>query len=338
MTDKRPKVSIIVPFFNVEEYVEECISSVLTQLVEDWELLLINDGSTDNSGAICHEYANKDNRIKVINKANTGVSDTRNIGLNIAQGDYILFLDADDYWYDNTALEKLVQAAEKYDLDIVRGEYKAVDKDGNDLFCRKLTENRAENLGKVLGNSVFLDKIIEREFFLPLCLIKKDCIKDIRFNTNRIFLEDIEFFIKLLEKPIKSMYIGKRFYAYRKHQSSVSSRNIKKKLEDAFNLCDLYCTLENRIEDKDLRESYIMRAADYYIRTLRTISEVKEFYQKRAELCNDFQLNKLRHTIITKSKEYSTTPLLLYTTPIYIIYYYRITAIIKNTIKKLLNK
>ena len=134
------------------------------------------------------------------------------------------------------------------------------------------------------------------------------------------------------------MYIGKRFYAYRKHQLSVSSRNIKKKLEDAFDLCNVYCTLENRIEDEDLKKSYIMRAVDYYLRTLRTISEVKEFYQKRAELCNDFQLNKLMHTIITKSKEYSTIPLLLYTTPIYIIYYYRITAIIKNTIKKLLNK
>lgn len=333
-----PQISIIVPVYNTEKYLHRCIKSILSQSFTDFELLLINDGSTDNSGGICDEYSNKDNRIQVIHKPNAGVSDTRNRGLDIAQGKYILFLDADDYWYEKTALETLVLTAEKHNLDIVRGEYKAVDKDGNDLFCRKLTENRAENLGKVLGNSVFLDKIIEREFFLPLCLIKKDCIKDIRFNTNRIFLEDIEFFIKLLEKPIKSMYIGKRFYAYRKHQSSVSSRNIKKKLEDAFNLCDVYCTLENRIEDKDLKKSYIMRAADYYIRTLRTISEVKEFYQKRAELCNDFQLNKLRNTIITKSKEYSTTPLLLYTTPIYIIYYYRITAIIKNTIKKLLNK
>lgn len=333
-----PKISVIVPVYNVEKYIEKCIECVIDQSFSDWELLLINDGSTDSSGQICDRYANDLDNVKVIHKSNTGVSDTRNKGLDIAQGEYILFLDADDYWYDNTALETLVHTAEKHNLDIVRGEYKAVDEDENDLFCRELTQNRTNNIGKTLNNADFLDKIIEREFFLPLCLIRKECIKNIRFNTNRIFLEDIEFFIELLGKPIRSMYTGLRFYAYRKHQSSVSSRNIKKKLEDAFDLCRVYSTFEANTNDSNLKKSYAMRAQDYYLRTLKTISEVDVFYRAKRELCKEFQLNQLRLVIFDKNKRHGTTSFLTYPTPVNLIYYYRTTFTIKNTIKKLLNR
>lgn len=287
-------VSVIVPVYNVERYIDKCIQSVIEQTYCDWELLLIDDGSSDSSGDICDRYALVDKRIKVIHKSNTGVSGTRNVGLDIAQGKYILFLDADDYWYDNTALEILVYTAEKNNLDIVRGEYKAVDKNGIELFCREFTSNRFANIGKVLRNSTFLDKVIEREFFLPLCLIKKESIGNIRFNTDRIFLEDIEFFVELLVTPIRSMYVGKRFYAYRKHNSSISNRNVKKKLEDAFDLCRVFIKYSCRSNDKRLGISYIRRAQDYYLRTLHTMSEVEEYYNNRYELCQMLGLHNLR--------------------------------------------
>lgn len=113
-------VTISVLVYNVEKYLGECIQGVLAQTFKCWELILVNDGSSDHSGKICDDYAVKDDRIKVIHKPNTSVSDTRNVGLANARGRYVMFLDADDYWYDHTALEVLVSAAQKQQANIVR--------------------------------------------------------------------------------------------------------------------------------------------------------------------------------------------------------------------------
>ena len=109
---KKCKVSIIVPVYNVEKYVERCIESIIKQSYKNLEIILIDDGSKDNSGKICDEYAEKDNRIKVIHKKNGGLSDARNTGLNIADGEYICFIDSDDYIHKDLVkdnLEKLIQ-------------------------------------------------------------------------------------------------------------------------------------------------------------------------------------------------------------------------------------
>lgn len=95
--NKKPTISVIVPVYNAEKYLEACIKSVLSQTFDDFELILVDDGSTDGSGKICKEYAAIDDRVKVIFKKNTGVSDTRNTGLRMASGDYITFIDSDDY-------------------------------------------------------------------------------------------------------------------------------------------------------------------------------------------------------------------------------------------------
>ena len=92
-----PTISVIVPIYNTEKYLRRCIDSVLAQTYKDFELLLIDDGSTDSSGAICDEYAALDARVSVFHKENGGVSDTRNYGLDLAQGKYLMFLDADDF-------------------------------------------------------------------------------------------------------------------------------------------------------------------------------------------------------------------------------------------------
>lgn len=92
-----PKVSIIVPVYKAEKYLNRCIDSILAQTFTDWELLLIDDGSTDRSGDICDEYAKKDTRIRVFHKENGGVSSARNLGLDSAQGEWVTFIDADDY-------------------------------------------------------------------------------------------------------------------------------------------------------------------------------------------------------------------------------------------------
>lgn len=111
-------ISVIIPVYNVEEYLRECIDSVLSQTYENYEIILVDDGSTDNSGKICDEYAEKNDKITVVHKENSGPSETRNVGLKVSKGEYIYFLDSDDY-LDKKAFEKLVSVAKNENADVV---------------------------------------------------------------------------------------------------------------------------------------------------------------------------------------------------------------------------
>ena len=114
-----PLVSFIVPVYKVEKYLDRCVESIVNQTCSDWELLLIDDGSPDNSGEICDRWAENDNRVKVIHQPNKGVSAARNIGLDNASGEWIMFVDSDD-WITNICIEKCLSVAEKYELDLLQ--------------------------------------------------------------------------------------------------------------------------------------------------------------------------------------------------------------------------
>ena len=116
--DNQALISVIIPVYNVEEYLRECIDSVLNQTFSDFEVILVNDGSTDSSGEICDEYVEKDERVTVIHQKNGGLSVARNIGLSEANGKYVYFLDSDDYISEN-ALATLLNIAENDSSDIV---------------------------------------------------------------------------------------------------------------------------------------------------------------------------------------------------------------------------
>ena len=113
------KVSIIVPVYNIEKYLAKCLDSLINQTLEDIEIICVNDGSTDNSAEILNEYAQKDCRIKIINQDNAGLSAARNTGINAANGEYIGYVDSDD-WIDLNFYEKLYNAAKDTDADIVK--------------------------------------------------------------------------------------------------------------------------------------------------------------------------------------------------------------------------
>jgi len=103
-----PYISVIIPIYNVESYLSQCINSVLMQTFNDIEVILVNDGSTDGCGVLCADYANQDKRVRVIHKSNGGLSDARNEGLLLAKGKYVIFLDADDFWEPEDSLSKCV--------------------------------------------------------------------------------------------------------------------------------------------------------------------------------------------------------------------------------------
>ena len=116
------KISVVVPVYNVEKYLKECINSIINQTLEDIEIICVNDGSTDSSLEILNDYAKKDSRIIVINKSNSGYGHTMNMGLNAASGEYIGIIESDDF-ADKNMFEDLYKLAKEYDADIVKGDW-----------------------------------------------------------------------------------------------------------------------------------------------------------------------------------------------------------------------
>lgn len=299
-------ISVIVPVYNAEKYLRECVDSVLSQTFIDFELLLIDDGSTDSSGAICDEYAEHDSRVRVFHKENGGVSSARNLGLSNFNGSHLIFMDSDDYWYENTALEQLYKTSKSYNLDIIRGEYKAVDEDGKDLFIRPIKEDKYVISNKVIDNFTFLDKAVQGEYFFVLCLVKKEAISTIKYNVARSFLEDMELMSQLMLEPKRCMYVPIRFYAYRKLATSASNRLNVKNLKDSFDMCDVFHNLSIRTEISELKEMFRYNSVMMYYWTLDTLT-LPAYYSKAKELIAHLNLKLLQKKVCQWSNKSDKT-------------------------------
>ena len=139
MSSKNPMVSIVIPIYNVEIYLKKCIDSILNQSFDDFEIILVNDGSKDSSLDICNEYLKKDTRINLVNKTNGGLSSARNAGLNVAKGKYISFIDPDDCINENY-FNILINKAEMNDCDVIVSGYRTVPNNVDIIPSYKLNE------------------------------------------------------------------------------------------------------------------------------------------------------------------------------------------------------
>jgi len=218
-----PKISIIVPIYNVEPYLRKCIESILKQTFTDFELILINDGSTDNSPIICNEYAATDNRVVVIHKKNAGVSAARNAGLEIAKGEWVGFMDSDD-WCDPEMYKFLFNNAIQHGVDISVCDYSRYYKDENILYSDK-----NEHPGETIESNDAILKIILKETTvgLPTILVKKELFSYnsgmFRFDEKISFSEDRLLYYCLLKKSKKIYFSEKALYYYRCRTDSVTS-------------------------------------------------------------------------------------------------------------------
>jgi glycosyltransferase involved in cell wall biosynthesis len=320
-------ISIIIPVYNVERYLCQCLDSIIIQTYTNWELILIDDGSEDSSSTICDYYVSKDNRIKVIHKSNTGVSDTRNRALDIAIGKYIIFMDADDYWFMETALEQLINIAEENDLDIIRGEYDIIDEQG-DRYNRYLSpENQIKYINRLLTPYEFLKYAIHGEFFLWLCLFRRDIISSLRFECGQIFLEDMRFLSELMTKTIRCMYLPDlRFYAYRKNFTSVSLSMNPLKIKNSFDMCEFFYSLALKIEEREMKVLYQKMGIQMYYSTLETLA-TNEYYLNCRKYITDFKLNNKEKEICKWISEFKLRKYFLsiiyYVSPITGIYLFR---------------
>lgn len=299
-----PLVSIIVPVFNVDRFLKECVDSVVVQSYKKWELILIDDGSNDRSASICDDFANHDCRIRVVHKENTGVSDSRNIALDMVQGEYVMFLDADDYWNNTSVIERLLKLAVLNKLDIVRGEYIAVDENSNFIFSKKISKIRRKYSNKILNSYEFLKYGINNEYFLFLSIFRRNILEGIRFEKGRIFLEDMQFYSYILLKKMRCMYLFNfRFYSYRKNTSSISCLENPRKLKDAFSLCYFFHNMSVITDDKRIKDIYKNNSLSLYYYTLETLS-FNCYYSSKERFIVDFHLEELKQDVNDWISEY----------------------------------
>lgn len=234
------KVSVIIPVYNTEAYIHECVDSVIKQTYQNIEVILIDDGSQDNSPAICDSYATCDQRIKVIHKENGGLSDARNRGIDEASGNYVIFLDSDDYWATPSSLEELVNVAKcNPECDFIGFNcsyfYQATNKIEKWIpFAPELAYSQpsANCIIQLVESGVFpmsaCFKLIKRSIFT-------DKLRFIRGLTS----EDIPWFINLLEHSHRCCFINQYIYVYRKNvTTSISSSFSTKKFNDLLSILE----------------------------------------------------------------------------------------------------
>ena len=200
-------VSVIVPVYNAEKYIEKCIKSILNQSYENFELLIVNDGSIDSTKSICEKYKKKDSRIILINKNNNGVSSARNDALKIAKGDYCCFVDADDY-PDKDMIKLMVESAKKNKSDIVICEYN---------YIYENTNKKEEFKLKKYSNKDFLELISDESTeyggFPWNKMIKRKCIKK-NYRDELYYYENLIFFLENAKNIKSYSVVNKPLYNY----------------------------------------------------------------------------------------------------------------------------
>ena len=161
----KPKVSIIVPVYNVEKYLDRCMESLLNQTLKDIEIILVDDGSPDNCPQMCDDYAKTDSRVKVVHKANAGLGYARNSGLDVASGEYVAFVDSDDY-VDTKIYESLLLEAENSGADVVFCKYYTEQTDGTWVDCDEVTKRMEwnnEGINEFLLNIIATEPYVKKE-------------------------------------------------------------------------------------------------------------------------------------------------------------------------------
>lgn len=262
----QPMVSIIVPIYNAEQYLRRCVDSILNQEYTDFELLLVNDGSTDASGDICEEYGDRDPRVIVIQKENTGVSDSRNRALDRARGKYLQFLDSDD-WITPDATRLFVRAAEEYGCDMVISDFYRVvgerlstkgdiEEEGvltREEFAAHMMENPADFYYGVLWNKLYRRDIVEEH--------------NLRMDTDINWCEDFMFNLEYIRYAKVFYALHAPIYYYVKRKGSLASQgiNISKTVKMKLNVFEYYNNFYKHVLEEEDYEKNRLQVYRFFI-------------------------------------------------------------------------
>lgn len=289
------KVSIIIPVYNVELYLEECLESALNQTLDAIEIICINDGSTDNSSNILKKYSEKYNNIKVINQDNKGLSTTRNIGIKEARGEFIYFLDSDDYIELNT-IEVCYREAKKYNLDIITFDANIFFDENIEINEWKEKYDRKEILNSNIlnGQEFYILSNKKGIYYSPVWLYfyKKEFIeKNNLFFYEGIVHEDEIYTSTALIKANSIKYINQKFFNRRIRENSIMTSNISKDR-----------IIGNRTIANETYKLYLNNNLDIELRDI-LISWIRVYYQNSIRFCDILNCYELKNEIVKEIKE-----------------------------------
>ena len=263
-------VTIIIPIYNGKDYLNRCVSSVINQTYKNIEIILVDDGSNDGSGALCDEFTKKDKRIKVFHNKNFGVSYSRNFGMDMSCGQYIFFLDSDDY-IDEEVIDNLIKNVKNYDL--IKVSHKVIQ--NNDIL-------KIKQYNGILENSEMIENVITGKFGGHCWgyLFKKEKILSLKFDENTSCMEDTIFLIEYLKRCRKIKYISNCYYYHEINNNSITASidRIEKNINNyLYSLNKINTLLDNRYEKQinkrkiEIIESEISKV-DSYLRLRKILS------------------------------------------------------------------
>lgn len=274
--EQNPLISVIIPVYNAEKYLSECIDSILLQTYLNLELILVNDGSVDNSSKICDNYAKANSNVTAITTNNGGAAMARNVGLEIAAGKWIIFQDADDFWDDNNGLQNLIDFKKSisYDVDLIFFNYKRYFQKNNEFVDRPDFSND-------LLETVDKDSKVVKLFlnaFIPAPpwgkLIKRKLLLDNKiYFPNLRSSEDIPWFIDLIINSTNFTFTNLRFQVYRKQvETSLTYSFNKKKYDTLYEIVESASTKYESGTQKSKYNQYIMSFFAYQYIILLSMS------------------------------------------------------------------
>lgn len=290
-----PAVSVVIPVYNVEAYLCECVDSVLNQTMPDFEIILVDDGATDSSGRMCDEYANQDARIRVIHQPNGGLSAARNTGLDAATGEYVYFLDSDDYIAPH-ALEKLRDIAEKERADVVFFDASVFFTDC-EPDPKVYRYERSREYGAKNGHQMLLELLDTDEYrtAVPLMLLRREYMQThgLRFRPG-ILHEDELFTFYVYHADGIVAHCHEELYARRMRQASIMTGSSVRRRYDS--VCDIYFELSALYRGGTIRDEAGRR---YLARMSRSVlAKFKRLPETEQAACGDRQ-KKFRRDVLS---------------------------------------
>lgn len=295
-------ISVIVPIYNTEKYLEKCLKSIIRQTYNNLEILLIDDGSTDKSISICERYKKKDSRIKLIIQKHKGVSNTRNLGIDVSKGEYIAFVDSDD-WLEKNYIEELYSNLKTHNADIVKTGYYCKINDKKIGIENKKIDLKMKN---ILITNIINGNIYSYVWSL---LIKKDILNknNIRFKRDISYMEDKIFFLELIESNASLYFLSKQLYHHIINNEGTSKKidNITKNIND---ILKVDYEIEKILKMHNIDRSYIEKAKtthfnliiNSYFKLYKKDGNIKEIKQEVRKILQNKQFIDIRNKANSK--------------------------------------
>ena len=294
MEREKIKISVMIPVYNTSRYLEKCLTSVLEQSLKEIEIICVNDGSTDNSLEVLKKYQKKDNRIKIVNKSNGGLTSARNEALKLATGEYSLNVDSDD-WIKEKYLEDIYNEAKKNDLDILITDIVYAKENKREEYETYIRQDLNLLDGKIISGKEYIDIFFENNFlgYTWNKLIKTELYKSygLKYNETIFFFEDVELILRLSYFCKKIGKLNKAYYFYRQGENNgirkVKLKNLIDLIECFDSLIKFYKTKEVKIMNELIQIKKLFYTSEVLSDKYNSFGEYKKILNKYFDYIKD---------------------------------------------------